>query len=155
MDLWVFQEYYKVENIYIEQRLFKKGRITMAKRIFISFAIEDERLRDFFVGQARNENSPFEFVDMSVKQPWNSQWKTNCRRKIKGCDGVIAIVTKNTKSADGQLWEVKCAKDEFIPVRGIWGNKDDRPAYLPSAFDNVKIMNWTWDNIANWINSLV
>lgn len=39
------------------------------KRIFISFAIEDERLRDFLKGQAKNENSPFEFVDMSVKKP--------------------------------------------------------------------------------------
>ena len=42
----------------------------MAKndRIFISFAIEDVKLRDFLVGQARNEKSPFSFVDMSVKK---------------------------------------------------------------------------------------
>ncbi len=126
----------------------------MAKRIFISFAIEDKLLRDFLVGQARNEKSPFEFVDMSVKQPWDSQWKTNCRRKIKGCDGVIAIVTKNSKKADGQLWEVKCAKEEIIPIRGIWGNKDDHPASLPSEFDGVRVVNWTWDNIANWIEIL-
>jgi len=39
------------------------------KRIFISFAIEDKELRTFLVGQARNENSPFEFTDMSVKEP--------------------------------------------------------------------------------------
>ncbi|MEH6560328.1 MAG: hypothetical protein V7713_02745, partial [Marinobacter sp.] len=73
------------------------------KRIFISFAMEDKTLRDFLVGQAKNEKSPFEFVDMSVKKPWDSAWKTNCRMKIKGCDGVIIIVTKNTKNADGQL----------------------------------------------------
>ena len=47
------------------------------KRIFISFAIEDENLRDFLRGQSRNTNSPFEFVDMSVKQPWDSQWNKN------------------------------------------------------------------------------
>ena len=87
------------------------------KRIFISFAIEDEHLRDFLKGQAKNENSPFEFVDMSVKKPWDSQWKTNCRTRIKGCDGVISIVTKNTKNADGQIWEMKCAKDENIPLK--------------------------------------
>jgi hypothetical protein len=126
----------------------------MAKKIFISFAMEDKNLRDFLVGQARNKNSPFEFVDMSVKQPWDSQWKTNCRRKIKGCDGVIAIVTKNSKKADGQLWEVKCAKEEFIPTRGIWGNQDDHPASLPAEFDGVRVVNWTWSNIANWIDTL-
>lgn len=38
------------------------------KRVFISFAIEDSRLRDLLVGQAKNNNSPFEFVDMSVKR---------------------------------------------------------------------------------------
>ena len=41
------------------------------KRIFISFAIEDANLRDLLVGQVKNENSPFEFVDMSVKAPWD------------------------------------------------------------------------------------
>lgn len=38
------------------------------KRVFISFAIEDKSLRDFLVGQAKNENSPFEFVDIGVCQ---------------------------------------------------------------------------------------
>ncbi|GIN27214.1 MULTISPECIES: TIR domain-containing protein [Bacillus] len=124
------------------------------KRVFISFAIEDKSLRDFLVGQARNENSPFEFVDMSVKKPWDSAWKTNCRTRIKGCDGVLAIVTKNTKKADGQLWEVKCAKEEGIPLRGVWGYRDEKPTSIPNELEGVRIVNWTWDNIANWIKSL-
>jgi hypothetical protein len=124
------------------------------KRVFISFAIEDSNLRDLLVGQAKNENSPFEFVDMSVKKPWDSQWKTNCRTKIKGCNGVLVIVTKNTQNADGQLWEIKCAKDESILMHGIWGHTDDRPSTLPDALDGVRIVAWTWDNIANWIDSL-
>jgi len=128
----------------------------MAKknRVFTSFAVEDKNLRDFLVGQARNDNSPFDFVDMSVKEPWSSSWKSNCRIKIKGCDGVIAIVTKHTKSADGQLWEIKCAKEESIPILGIWGNKDDKPTTLPDELKGVKIINWTWDNIKNWLDSL-
>lgn len=124
------------------------------KRIFISFAMEDKSLRDLLVGQAKNENSPFEFVDMSVKKPWDSSWKTNCRTRIKGCDGVIIIVTKSTKNADGQLWEIKCAKEEDIPCRGIWGSQENRPATLPAELDGVRVVNWTWDNITNWINSL-
>jgi hypothetical protein len=34
-------------------------------RIFVSFAMEDKKYRDFLVGQAKNERSPFEFVNMS------------------------------------------------------------------------------------------
>lgn len=126
----------------------------MAKRIFISFAIEDKTLRDFLVGQAKNEKSPFEFVDMSVKQPWDSAWKTKCRTKIKGCDGVLIIVTKNTKKADGQLWEIKCAKEEKIYCRGLWGNTNDRPTSPPIELYGIRVVNWTWENIANWIDSL-
>jgi len=124
------------------------------KRVFISFAVEDSTYRDFLVGQAKNENSPFEFTDMSVKEPWDEKWKTQCRTKIKGCDGMIALVSKNTKNATGQLWEVNCGKEEKVPVRGIYTNSDDKPSTLPKEFDGVKVVNWTWDNIKNFIDSL-
>lgn len=126
----------------------------MAKRIFISFAIEDKTYRDFLVGQARNANSPFEFVDMSVKEPWSDQWKTRCRTRIKGCKGMVALVSSNTSKADGQLWEVKCAKQEDVPVRGVYTSDSSRPTTLPGEFRGVRVVNWTWQNIANFINSL-
>ena len=124
------------------------------KRIFISFAIEDENLRDLLKGQAKNKNSPFEFVDMSVKQPWDSKWKTNCRIRIKGCDGVISIVTKNTKNADGQIWEMKCAKEEGIPIIGIYGNDNHLGVSISNECGYIKLVDWTWLNISNWIDKL-
>jgi hypothetical protein len=126
----------------------------MAKRVFISFAVEDKSYRDFLVGQARNEKSPFEFVDMSVKEPWSDKWKTRCRTKIKGCDGVIALVSNKTARADGQLWEVKCAREENVPVRGVYVSRDNRPARLPKEFEGVRVVSWTWENIKNFIESL-
>lgn len=124
------------------------------KRIFISFAIEDDTLRDFLVGQSRNNSSPFEFVDMSVKQPWDSAWKTNCRTKIKRCDGVVSLITKNTKNASGQIWEMKCAKDEGVPVLGVWGNNNHSGVSVPLECGYINVVDWTWDNISNWINKL-
>lgn len=124
------------------------------KRVFISFAAEDVRYRDLLVGQARNSATPFDFVDMSVKEPWDSQWRTNCRTKIKGCDGMIALVSKNSPTASGQLWEVKCAKEEGVRVCGVYVQADNKPTWLPSEFDGIRIVYWTWDNIANFLNSL-
>jgi hypothetical protein len=124
------------------------------KRVFIAFAAEDKTYRDFLVGQARNSATPFDFVDMSVKQPWDTQWKTNCRTKIRGCDGMIALVSKNSQTASGQLWEVKCAKEEGMRVRGVYTQANDKPTWLPSEFDGVRIVYWTWDNIANFLDSL-
>jgi hypothetical protein len=128
--------------------------MALNNRIFVSFAIEDATYRDFLVGQARNERSPFQFVDMSVKQPWDEKWKTNCRSRIKGCDGVIALVSKNTAKADGALWEVRCAKEEEVPVLGIHCTTDNRPTTLPAEFVGVNVLGWTWPNIESFINSL-
>lgn len=124
------------------------------KRIFISFAMEDKWARDYLVGQAKNENSPFEFVDMSVKEPWDNEWKTRCRTRIKGCHGVIAMVSTNTARANGQLWELKCAKEEGIRTRGIYTSTDNRPVRLPVELDGIRVVGWSWDNIKNFIESL-
>ena len=124
------------------------------KRIFISFAIEDENLRDLLRGQSRNTNSPFEFVDMSVKQPWDSQWKTKCRTRIRGCDGMISIITRNTKNADGQIWEMNCAKDEGIPLLAIYGNKDHIGATIPNECGYLPVVDWNWEKISAWIKQL-
>ena len=130
----------------------------MAKtnRIFISFAVEDVASRNMLVGQAKNDNSPFEFVDMSVKEPWDEKWKTNCRTKIKGCDGMIALVSKKTASADGALWEVKCAKEELgnARIRGIYVDSDNKPSTLPADFSGVRVVEWTWPNIESFLDSL-
>ena len=124
------------------------------KRIFISFAIEDENLRDLLRGQSRNTNSPFEFVDMSVKQPWDSQWKTKCRTRIRGCDGMISIITRNTKNADGQIWEMNCAIDEGIPLLAIYGNKDHIGATIPNECGYLPVVDWNWEKISAWIKQL-
>lgn len=128
----------------------------MAKnnRIYMAFAIEDKRYRDFLVGQARNERSPFEFVDMSAKEPWDEKWKTNCRTRIKSCDGVIALVSANTAKAEGALWEVRCAKEERVPVLGVYCTSDNRPMLLPAELSGVRVVDWTWPNIASFIASL-
>jgi hypothetical protein len=123
-------------------------------RIFVSFAMEDKTYRDFLVGQAKNEKSPFEFVNMSVLEPWDSQWKSNCRTRIKGCDGMIALLSKNTAKAAGALWEVTCAKEEKIPVIGLYCTTDNRPMSLPTEFTGVRVFGWTWANIATFINKL-
>lgn len=45
------------------------------KVLFIAFAIEDETQRDFLKGQSLHPRSPYESIDMSVKTPYESEWK--------------------------------------------------------------------------------
>ena len=63
------------------------------KVIFVAFAIEDERQRDFLKGQSLNTDSPFEYVDMSVKKAYDSEWKKRVRTRIRRSDGVIVLVS--------------------------------------------------------------
>ena len=122
------------------------------KRVFIAFAKEDERMRDLLKGQSLNTRAPFEYVDMSVKEPYSSAWKTKTRVRIKGSDGCVALLSKNSPKADGQLWEIQCAVEEKVPLLGIWCYKGDRT--IPSGFPSSKAKTWTWENVANFIDGL-
>jgi len=119
------------------------------KVIFVAFAIEDERQRDFLKGQSLNTQSPFEYIDMSVKEAYSSEWKERVRTRIRRSDGVIALVSKNSLSSSGQKWEVTCAREEKKRILGIWAYKDDR-----TDLEGVRTVVWTWDAIKDFIDSL-
>jgi len=119
------------------------------KVVFIAFAIEDERQRDLLKGQSLNTKSPFEYVDMSVKQPYDKEWKERVRTRIRRSDGVIVLVSKNSLISTGQKWEIECAREEGKKIRGIWAYTNDR---TDLAGVNTKV--WTWDNIKDFIDSL-
>jgi hypothetical protein len=119
------------------------------KVIFIAFAIEDERQRDFLKGQSLLTKSPFEYIDMSVKEAYDKDWKERVRTRIRRSHGVIVLVSKNSLKSDGQAWEIQCAKEEKKPIRGIWAYTDDR-----TVLAGVATVPWTWDNIKNFIDSL-
>lgn len=119
------------------------------KTIFVAFAMEDERSRDFLKGQSLNTKSPFEYIDMSVKEAYDTEWKRWVRTRIRRSDGVIALISKNSLTSTGQKWEIQCAKEEGKPILGIWCYKDDRTNIVGI---NIKV--WSWSNIETFIDSL-
>src|SRR3990167_3854639 len=96
------------------------------KVVFVAFAIEDKTQRDFLKGQSLNTKSPFEYIDMSVKEPYDKDWKDRVRTRIKRSDGVLVLVSKNSLKSSGQKWEIQCAREEGKKVRGFWAYSDDR-----------------------------
>ena len=119
------------------------------KIVFVAFAMEDKTQRDLLKGQSLNTKSPFEYVDMSVKEAYDSEWKERVRTRIRRSDGVIVLVSKNSLKSSGQKWEISCAKEEKKKIRGIWIYKDDRTNIV-----GVNTVVWTWDAIKNFIDSL-
>ncbi|MXO74818.1 hypothetical protein GRI40_06240 [Altererythrobacter aerius] len=119
------------------------------KTVFVAFAIEDQSIRDMIKGQSLNTSTPFEYIDMSVTEAYSEEWKKKVRTRILRSHGVLAIISKNSLTSTGQKWEIACAKEEGIPVRGIWAYKEDR-----TDVAGVNTMVWTWENLANWIDGL-
>ena len=119
------------------------------KTVFVAFAIEDERQRDFLKGQSLSPRAPFEFVDMSVKQPYDADWKDRVRARIRRSHGVIVLVSSNSLTSSGQKWEIQCAKEEQKPIRGIWAYSDDR-----TSIPGVATYSWSDKNISDFIDSL-
>jgi hypothetical protein len=128
-------------------------RSSMAKNmVFVAFAMEDERQRDFLKGQSLLTKCPFEYVDLSVKEAYESDWKEKVRTRIRRSAGVIALVSKNTLNSKGEIWEISCAKEESKRIVGVWAYTDDKTN--PDSLAGYQIIAWTWAGIANFIDNL-
>lgn len=120
-----------------------------SKIVFVAFAIEDVGQRNLLKGQSLHPRGPFEFIDMSVKQAYDSDWKAQVRTRIKRSHGVIVLVSKNSLTSSGQKWEIECAKEEGKPIRGIRAYSTDQ-TILPG----VTTYTWSDANISAFIDSL-
>lgn len=118
------------------------------KRAYISFDFDhDSELKTLLVGQAKNPNSPFEIVDMSIKEVISDNWRASARRRIKMCDVLIAICGQHTDTASGVSAEIRIAQEEGIPYFLLEGRSGVRNVKPLAARDSDKIYTWSWDNL--------
>ena len=124
----------------------------MAARIFTSFDYDhDESLRYLLVGQSRNDDSPFEICDWSVKEPFTGDWKKKVRERIRKCEQMIVICGENTDTATGVSAELEIAQDESLPYFLLWGYAGKTCLKPKAAKQGDKIYKWSWDNLQNLI----
>ncbi len=118
------------------------------KRAFISFDFDhDEGAKTMLAGQAKHPDSPFEFVDASVKDHLTGDWEAKVRRRMDNIDVVIALCGTRTHSASGVAKELKIAqakgKDYFLLAAYT-----DKTCTKPKAARTTdKVYRWTWDNL--------
>ena len=122
------------------------------KVVFLAFAKEDETTKNLFLGQRLNTDAPFEWTDMSVKEPYKTEWKERVRARVRRSDGVIALISSNTPGAAGELWEMTCAVEEDKPLLGMWIESGYRTK--PSEMGSAPCKAWTWDAVADFISGL-
>src|SRR3989344_5205131 len=71
----------------------------------------DKTLKDFLIGQSKNEDSPFEISDWSIKES-GSDCKDEARTRIRRSDIVIVLCGKHTDTATGVSVELSIAQEE-------------------------------------------
>jgi hypothetical protein len=121
----------------------------MAKtRVFISFDYDnDVDLKNLLVGQSRNDDSPFEISDWSIKETVAGDWKEEARKRIVRSDVVAVICGEHTDAASGVSAEVRIAQDEgvdYFLLHGRVGKNCKRPK---TAMQGDKMYDWTWNNL--------
>ena len=123
------------------------------KRAFISFDYDhDLDLKNLLVGQAKNPDTPFDIVDLSIKEAISQQWKEKARTRIKGCDVVIVICGEHTNTAAGVAAELSITQEERVTYFLLWGRSGKTCVKPTTALPSDKIYDWTWDNLKRLIN---
>ncbi len=118
------------------------------RRVFISFDYDyDSDLKNFLVGQSKNEDSPFEIADWSIKEELTGDWKAKVREKIRKVGVVAVICGEYTDTATGVSVEVKIAQEEEKSYFLLKGRKDKICKKPKAAKGSDKIYKWTWDNL--------
>lgn len=117
------------------------------KKVFISFDFDnDKTLKEFMIGQAKLEDSPFEVADHSLKEAApEKDWLDKATAAIKRADVFIVMLGPKTKKAAGVLKEVKVANDLEKSKFQIIGYKDGSEDW--AVPDGGRTYSWNWENL--------
>ena len=122
------------------------------KRAFISFDFDhDEELRDALIGQAKNPDSPFRIADYSVHEPFENNWKSKVRSRIRQTDLTIVICGDHTHTAKGVTAELTITQEEGKPYFLLKGRPERTCPKPKMARSTDKIYKWTWENLKRLI----
>jgi hypothetical protein len=115
-------------------------------RVFVSFDFDNDRvLKDFILGQAKKEDSPFEVIDHSLKEAAPERdWEKKARAAITRSDLVLVMVGEKTHRAHGVLKEVAMARAANVKIVQVIGYRDGE--YTP-VLNAGRLYAWNWSNL--------
>ena len=126
-------------------------------RAFISFDFDhNETEKKLFVGQAKNSRTPFSIQDWSSKSSLTqSEWEKLIKEKINKCNMLIVLVGKFMASATGVVKEIKFAKENNVPIFGVYVGDATTSSNLPDGLARSRTIAWKWDTIASEIDKVM
>lgn len=125
------------------------------RNVFISFAYEDIDEVNLLRAHAKNENSPIEFNDWSVSEPFDSDRAAYIKQKVAERINQSAVTVVYLSSASAQSkwvrWEIEQSLARGKRVIGVYkGNTP--PSVLPDAITANGLQVVPWTQLANVIS---
>jgi len=126
-------------------------------RAFISFDFDgDKDSKELFAGQAKNSKTPFDIQDWSSKYSLlQSQWEEEIKGKISKCHMLIVLVGTKMHSATGVVKEIGFAKDQDVPIFGVYVGSASTSTTLPDGLARSRVVAWEWDKIATKVDEMM
>jgi hypothetical protein len=131
---------------YLVPSAFRENAMKKTK-VFVSFDFDNDRaLRDFIIGQAKLEDSPFDVVDHSLKEAAPERnWQDKAHAAIARADVVIVMLGSRTRWAGGVLKEIEMAREMEKKIVQIIGYRDGSEDWGVSGAGRV--YRWNWENL--------
>lgn len=120
-------------------------------RAFLSFDFDhNQTSKVLFAGQAKTDSpTPFTVEDWSSKTALpEAEWQKQIKAKINNCHLMIVLVGKSMASASGVAKEIAMAKEQNVPVFGVYVDGADANSTLPSGLSRNRTISWSWKAIA-------
>lgn len=122
------------------------------KRVFISFDYDnDDGAKKMLAGQAKHEDSPFDFKDSSLNEHLTGDWKDKIRRRMDNIDVVVVLCGEYTDKAAGVEAELSITqekKKEYFLLKAYSDVTCKKPT---TALPSDKMYDWTWENLKKLI----
>jgi hypothetical protein len=121
---------------------------TGRRNVFISFAYEDIGEVTLLRGQAKNDNSPIEFNDRSVREPFDSSRaeyiRQKLRERINQCSTTVVYLSPDAANSKWVAWEVEKSIELGKRVIAVHSG-DTAPATVPTFVreHGIKIVAWS------------
>lgn len=122
------------------------------KKVFVSFDYDnDKTLKEFIIGQAKHDDSPFQVIDFSLKEAApEKDWLAKARTAISRAEVFIVMLGPKTKNAPGVLKEVKIANDLNKTKFQLIGYKDGSEDW--GVTNAGRVYRWNWENLKNLLS---
>ena len=138
------------DNTFQDSEDSVKRSVSSQRNVFISFDMDDVGMVTLMRNQAKDDRFPFEFRDYSVKEPFESRWKTNVRNRIEQTSAVIVPIGANTHNSEAVDWEIREAHRQGKPVIGVRLHRDQNHT-VPKAMQEHgdKVIYWDTKKIGD------